>query len=240
MRVFLQSGAAAGRVGDDGVEIIREERIDILVREIACGVAYSCVCCQRAAASLRGGDDYFAAVGLQDADGGAIQFAERDLGDASGEECDAGPAGALCWERLAQLSEEKIGVDARQELFAVLQAEQTEDAGGAGYGCESGALIDFYRARGCRDSAGVGKQAAIDEVAGDARGERTFIFLFDLRAGELESFSVFDAGGADGFAVATIQAAVNVQDERFAEFEAALIHQGHLLNASARRIGFAP
>ena len=36
---------------------------------------------------------------------------------------------------------------------------------------------------------------------------RTPTATFDLRAGEFENFSVFDAGGADGFAVAAIQAA---------------------------------
>jgi hypothetical protein len=59
------------------------------------------------------------------------------LRHASGEKCHAGAAFALRWERFPQLAKEKIGVNARQELFAVLQAEQAEDSGAAGYGCES-------------------------------------------------------------------------------------------------------
>ena len=74
MSVFLQSRAAAGGVGDDRVEIVGEEGVEILVGQVAGGLADSGVGCQRATAGLRCGDDYFAAVGLQDADGGAISF----------------------------------------------------------------------------------------------------------------------------------------------------------------------
>jgi hypothetical protein len=65
------------------------------------------------------------------------------LRDAPGEECYAGATFALRWERLAEFAEEKIRINAREELFAILQAEQAQDSGGAGYGCESRALINF-------------------------------------------------------------------------------------------------
>jgi hypothetical protein len=32
MRVFLQRGATAGRIGDDGIEIVGEENVEILAR----------------------------------------------------------------------------------------------------------------------------------------------------------------------------------------------------------------
>jgi hypothetical protein len=58
--------------------------------------------------------------------------------------------------------------------------------------------------------------------------------LFYLRARQLENFAVFNAGRADAFAVAAIQAAIDVGDECAADFQAPLIDQSHLTDASAR------
>jgi hypothetical protein len=58
--------------------------------------------------------------------------------------------------------------------------------------------------------------------------------LFDLRPGELENLSVFNARRTDSFAVAAVQAAIDVGDEGIADFEAPLIHERHLANAAAR------
>ena len=85
---------------------------------------------------------------------------------------------------------------------------------------------------------GIGKQAAKNKIARDARKKRPPVILLDLRASRFDQLAVFDAGRTRGFARAAIQALVNVLDEGFAEREPALIHQHHLADAPARRIGF--
>ena len=67
--VFLERGAAAGGVGDDGVELVACEGEQIFAREIARGVADSGVSGERSAAQLIFGDDDFDAVSVEDADG---------------------------------------------------------------------------------------------------------------------------------------------------------------------------
>jgi hypothetical protein len=117
--VFLERGAAAGGVGDDGVEFFAREREKIFVREIARRVADSGVGGKRSAAHLIFGDDDFDAVGVEDADGRVVEARESDLRDAAGEESDAtallsdGGIGA------AEFLEEKWRLDFGEELFAV-------------------------------------------------------------------------------------------------------------------------
>lgn len=92
MMVFLERGAAAGGVGDDGVEVFAKKYGEILSREFAGGIANARVRSERAAAELAIGDDGFAAVGGKDADGGFVQLRKSNVGNAAGEEGDAGAA----------------------------------------------------------------------------------------------------------------------------------------------------
>src|SRR5580700_10182817 len=101
MRIFFQRGAAAGGIGDDGVEIVGVKCGEICEREIAGHIADSGMCCKRATANLFGGDYHFAAVCLQHADGCAIEFAESNLSHASGEESYSSALVSLGWEGLA-------------------------------------------------------------------------------------------------------------------------------------------
>ena len=142
----------------------------IRAREIAGHVAHAGVSGQCAAADLSGGHDDFAAVGLQHADGGAVEFAEGDLRDAAREERDARAALALRRKGLAKVREEKFRVDFRQKPFALLQAEQAQNSGArapgrpdpnAGRSAASARLLAMLR--------GIGQQLAIDEIARDAR-----------------------------------------------------------------------
>lgn len=139
---------------------------------------------------------------------------------------------------MAKAREEKIGVDARKKCGAILQSEQAQDARGARERFKTGALGETNETREARDAAGVRKQLAIDEIANGARAAWAFVVAGDLRAGEFDELAVFDAGRAGGFASATVEAAVDVRDERIAEREATLIDEGHLPNAAARGIGF--
>ena len=78
---------------------------------------------------------------------------------------------------------------------------------------------------------------AIDEAARDARGKRAAIILFDLRAGGFHELAVFHARGAGRLASAAIEAPIDVANEGIAERQAAFVHQNHLTDAPARRIG---
>ncbi len=89
-----------------------------------------------------------------------------------------------------------------------------------------------------RDAVRVGEQAAKHEIARHAREKRTPVILFDLRARRFHQLAVFDARGARGLAGAAIQALIDVLHEGFAERQPALVHQHHLADAPARRIGF--
>src|SRR4051812_28824844 len=87
--VVLHRGAAAGGVGDDGVAIPLLEGADVLAREGAGLFTASGMSVERAAASLALGHDDLDAVGLEHADGGAVQRIERHAANASGEQRDA-------------------------------------------------------------------------------------------------------------------------------------------------------
>ena len=62
--------------------------------------------------------------------------------------------------------------------------------------------------------------------------------LLDLRARHFDQLAVFDARRARRLARAAVEAAVDVRDEPLAQLQPPLVHQLHLANAPARRIGF--
>ena len=142
MMVFLERGAAAGGVGDDDVEVFAKKYGEILSCEFAGGVANDCVRRERAAAELAIGDDDFAAVGGEDADGCFVELGKSDVGDAASEEGDASAARTGGGKRPAEAAEEKIVVDAREETFALGETEKFQDADAARDGLQAGALIE--------------------------------------------------------------------------------------------------
>ena len=123
MMVFLERGAASGGVGDDGVEIFAEEDGEIFLREFARGIADSGVRGEGSAAELPFWNDDLAAVGGEHANGGFIELGESDVGDAAGEEGDACAARAGGGIAPAIALVEKMIVDAREETFALGEAE---------------------------------------------------------------------------------------------------------------------
>ena len=72
-----------------------------------------------------------------------------------------------------------------------------------------------------RIRSGYGKQPPINKIARHPRSQRPRIFLLDLRPRQLEQLSVFHARRARRLARPAIQAAINVRDKRFAQFQAA-------------------
>ena len=213
MMVFLERGATAGRVGDDGVEIFAEEDGKIFLCEFAGGVANASVRGEGAATELSFGDDDFAAVGGEDADGGFIELRERDVGDAAGEESHACAARADGGVAPTIAAVEKMIVDAREKTFAVGEAEQFQDANGAGDGLQAGALIETKNPREVGDDVGIGEQLVEDEVADDAGEPGALVLEIDARTGVFDEFAVLDAGWAGGFAGAAVETFVDVVDE---------------------------
>ena len=213
MVVLFERGAAAGGVGDDGIEIFAEENGEIFLREFTGSIADSGVRGEGAAAKLSFGDNDFAAVGSEHADGGFIELRESNVGDASREESDAGAARAGGGVAPAIPAVEKMVVDAREKTFALGEAEKMEDADGAGNGLQAGALVKTKNAREIGDDVGIGEQLVEDEVADDAGEPGALVFEIDARAGVLDEFAVLDAGGAGGFAGAAVETFVDVVDE---------------------------
>lgn len=124
MIVFLECGAATGGVGDDGVEVFTKEDGEISSGEIPRSVTDAGVGGEGAAAELSPGDDDFAAVGGENADGGFVELRESDIRDASGEESDAGTAGAGGGVSPSMAAIEKVVIDAREETFALGETEK--------------------------------------------------------------------------------------------------------------------
>ncbi len=238
MIVFLECGAATGGVGDDGIELFVGKRCEICSCKIARGIADTGMSGQRAATKLILGDNDFAAVGGEHADGGLIEIRKYDIGDAAGEEGDTGAARAGCWIGFAQTAKEKIIVDPRQEAFLLGDAEKFQDADAAGNGLQAGALIQTKQAGGVREVKRTGQQSAENEIARDASDPGAGIFALNARAGVLDEFAVLDAGGAGGLAGAAVQAFVNVIDKGIGDGQLALLDVDHLADAAARGIRF--
>jgi hypothetical protein len=238
MMVFLEGGAAAGGVGDDGVEVFAKKCGEIVSREIAGSVANAGVRGERAAAELILWDDDFAAIGGKDADGGFVELRKSDVGNASGEKCNAGAARAGGGKRGAEMAVEKIIVDTREETFALDEAEKLQDADTARDGLQAGTLIETQNTRGVDDAMRFGEKVPENEIARGASEPGTGIIALDARTGVLDEFSIFDAGGAGGFAGAAVEAFVDVVDEGIGDRLLVQLDLDHLVNAAARRIGF--
>ena len=235
---FLQHRAATGSIVDDRVKVIRVERGEIPLSQVPRHFANTGVRRQRPAARLSSRHHDLAAIGLQYPNRGAVQIAERDLRDAAREESHPRPPQALCRERLAQLAKEKIGVNARQQPFLILQTEQTQNSSCARDARQARTLVELQHAGGQRNPAWVGQKLTIDEIARHARREWPLVFLLDLGPRELQDFSVLHAGRANRLAVAAIQTAIDMGNESLTDFEAPLIDQRHLPDAPARRVRF--
>src|SRR5579863_1748304 len=193
---------------------------------------------QRATAKLRGGHDNFAAVGLQNANGRVVEFSECDLRDAAGKQRDASAALPASGKCFAEAREEKVAINARKKSGALLQTEKAQDSRRARDRFDSGALIETDESSDARDAARMGKQIAKHKITNGARKSRPLEIASDLRASKFHELAVFHSRRARRLASATVEAAVDVRDETFVQFEAALIDERHLANASARRIAF--
>ena len=238
MLVFLEGGAAAGGVGDDGVVIVAEKCGEILSREIACGIANSRMRCECAAAELFLGYNHFAAVGGENAKSSFVERGKSDVGDAAGEEGDAGAARTRCGKRPAITPVKEVVVDAREESFAFGEAEKFQNADAARDSLQSGALINANHTREVDDAMGIGKQVAKNKVACDGGEPGARIVALDSRAGMLDEFSILDAGGAGGFAGAAVKTFVDMVGKGIGDGLLIQLDLDHLVDTAARRIGF--
>ncbi len=238
MIIFLKRGTASGGVGDDGVKVFAKEDGKICSSEFSGHIADAGVRGKRAAAKLSFRHDDFAAIGSKDADGGFIEPREGDVGDASGEESDAGAARTRGGIGPAVAAIEKVVVNAREEAFAFGKTEKFQHADGARDGLQAGALVEAENAGEIDDEKGIGEQLPEDVVPRDTRDPGTLAVPLDARASVLDELSILDAGGAGGFAGAAVETFVNVIHERIGDGKIAELDVNHLVDAAARGIRF--
>jgi len=98
-------------------------------------------------------------------------------------------------------------------------------------------LIEAQDARGVDDAVRLGEKVPENKVARGADEPGAGIVALDARAGVLDEFSIFDAGGAGGFAGAAVEAFVDVIDEGFGDGLLVQLDLDHLVDAAAGRIG---
>ncbi len=211
---------------------------EIVAREFASRIAKAGMRGERAAAELIFRGDHFAAVGGEDADGGFVELRKSDVGDAACKEGHAGAAGAGGGKRRAEAAVEKIVVDAREETFVFGEPQKFQDADAAGDGLQPRTLIEAQNARGVDDAMGFGEKVPENEIARDAGEPGAGIVALDARAGVLDEFFIFDAGGAGGFASAAVEAFVDVLDERIGDGLLVQLDLDHLVDAPTGRVGF--
>jgi hypothetical protein len=82
------------------------------------------------------------------------------------------------------------------------------------------------------------QQVTEDKVARDTGEPGAGIVAFDAHAGVLDELSVFDAGGAGGFAGTTVEAFVYVIHEGLSDGLVVQFDLNHLVDSAARGIGF--
>src|SRR5215831_19647138 len=92
MVVLFHSGAAAGRIDNDGIDTGVEKNIDVSPGHFFRRLALAVVNVERAAANLISGKDDVAAIASQHPDGCSVYFAEKKRHDATVEHRNPGPA----------------------------------------------------------------------------------------------------------------------------------------------------
>ena len=213
MIVFLERGAAAAGVGNDGIELFAEKYTEIFASEFTGGIANACVRGESATTKLTIRNNHFATVGSENANGGLIELRKGDIGDASGKKGNAYAAWTRSGKGPAEAAVEKLVVNRREKTFALGKPEKFQNADAARDSLQAGALVEAQYAREINDAMGSRKQVAENEIASNVGEPRARIASFDARACVLDELSIFDAGGAGGFAAAAVETFIDVVDE---------------------------
>ena len=142
MIVFLERGAAAGGVGNDGIELVAEKYAEIFASEFTSGIANAGVRGERATTKLTIRNNHFATVGSENANGGLIELRKSDIGDASGKEGDAGAARTRRGKGPAEATVQKLVVNGREKTFALGKPEKFQNADAARDSLQAGALVE--------------------------------------------------------------------------------------------------
>src|SRR4051812_37550787 len=106
MLVLLESGAASGGIGDNGVKIPAGKDRQVLAREFSCYATHTGMGRERSATYLPAGHYNFATVSREHADGSFVQTGKTDLRDTSGKECDSCALWSFRRKGAAKLREE--------------------------------------------------------------------------------------------------------------------------------------
>ena len=133
-----------------------------------------------------------------------------------------------------------------EQVLSLGEAQQVENADAARNSLQAGTLVQAEHAGGVFNVMGRRKEFAEKIVASGASKPGTGIVARDAGAGMLDEFSVFDTGGACGFAGTAVETFVDMIDEGVAGLDfrlgkagrLALKYMEHLVDAAPGRIGF--
>ncbi len=204
LSVLLHGGAAAGGVDDDGVDLRGEEGVDVAAGEGAGGRPVAVVGVEGAAAELPRRRHHLEAVARQHPHGGLVDAAEGVGHDAAGEQGDAPPRGALRSGQNAAAAKAAAVYRRCQDHSLTQEGNALREPAQAGGAVEPQQCGQRRHPAGPRDHLAQEESAQPPGESGPVRQ--------DLRAGALHDAAVGDAGGADGLAVAALEAEVEVAD----------------------------
>ena len=235
--ILLEDRTAAGRVGDQGVEVPRFDGLDVSHGLLASDSAQSGVDLQRPAALLFAGDGDFATVPLEHPHRGLVQPAEEHVLHAAGHQGHPVPGFSLGRKHLADAGEEERRLGLRRQLCQLAQPAQfRQEAGLAQHRLEAAALEQQQSKARDLEQEPAPQDLVVREPPQQARWQAPAHGGLDLREGALDQPSVLDARGAGGLAGPARQAQLDVLDVVGPGRRAALADLHHLVDPPPGRI----
>ena len=240
--VFFEVGAAASRVGDDGVEFVDCEEIELAAGQLAGRFEVAVVGVEGAAAGLDGRRQDFAVVGKENVGGVAVNVGKNQILDAAGEQGDtvAGRAGGP-FDR----ADEFVGKRGRNGGRLGLQIpqggrEETQQTGFPDEGLETGLLMEPERGSESPEEAGLEEQVTQGEPAPEtALGRDGGAGAFDFGPGRFKKGTVIHSRRTSRLAGEATEAIIHFLGESAAGLELAIGHRAHQGDAPARAVPLA-
>ena len=243
--IVLEHRPAPGRIRDDRVQFVPlratdAERRAVLGRERPGLAFFAAVVVQRPAAALALGNPNIAAVGLEHLGGRVVRLRIQPVGDAPEEQPDFGPAWPDGREQFGQTA--VVPLQWWQHPVHGLQRfrQQPEQSRFPHQPIEAGPLRQPGRGQ---------RQPGADATVENAEEHLPLnprhrpraaarVQMFHVFAERFDEFAVLHAGRAGGLAGPAVQAKIEVALHGVVEFEDAVDHLAHEVNAAARGIGF--
>ena len=235
---MLEVRAAAGGVGDDGVERVEVELVEQAAGVVLRHLVLAVVGVERAAAGLVRRRDDGAAVGEQDVGGVAVDVAVDEVLHAAGEQADAvtsrypahSPRGC------DQVGRELAPHDRRLRLEPRGTLRQETSAAWRGRASAAPRRGRAKRSRPTQPQPPLPREKQVEQQPARKAPQRRSRRLrpLGLGAGHLEELGVIDPGGAGRFAGEAAEAEVHLVRERFRRLQLAVgdgAHEGDAARA---------